>query len=165
MREDDVAVVLQIRRARERTAERALVQAQQAESRATAQRGSLEEACHAFAAQRRAQEAAVSRTLSAGPVSGQQMRVAAAQLAEIVAEAERLRQSAAQAARREAACSEITRDAQRAFATATRDLLGVSMLQRQVDTARRIAAARDADNEMEEAGGLCAASRSVGARP
>jgi hypothetical protein len=165
MRADDVAVMLRIRQARERKAERALVQAQQAQSRAVAERGRIEEAANAFAAQRRAREAAVSRTLSAGPVTGQQMRMAAAQLAGIAADGERLRQSAAQAARREAACADITRGAQRAFATASRDSLGVSTLQRQVDAARRIAAAREADNEMEEVGGLCTASRSVGARP
>jgi Type III secretion protein YscO len=164
MREDDIAVVLQIRRARERTAERALLQAQQAQSDAAAQRGRIEETVNAFATQRGAQEAAVLRTLSAGPVSGQQMRMAAAQLAGIVADAEHLRQNVAEAALREAACAGITRDAQRAFATASRDSLGVSMLQRQVDAARRIAAAREVDNEMEEVAALCTASRSAGAR-
>lgn len=165
MRTDDVALMLQIRRARESSAERALMQAQQAEARAAAQRGRINEALTAFAAHRRAQEAAVSRTLAAGPVTGLQMRLAAAQLAAIVADAERLRQSAEQAARREAACADATRGAQRAFATATRDALGVSMLQRQVDAATRIAAAREADGEMEEAAGLCAAGRLSGARP
>jgi hypothetical protein len=164
MRADDVALMLQIRRARERAAERALTQAQQAQSRAAMQRCKIDEAVNAFAAQRRVQEAAVSRTLAAAPVSGLQMRMAAAQLAGIVADAERLRQSAAQAARREAACADVTRGAQRAFATATRDSLGVSMLQRQVDAAARTAAAREADGEMEEVAGLCAANRSIGTR-
>ncbi len=162
MRTDDVALMLQIRRARERSAERALTQAQQAESRAAAQRGRIDEALTAFAAQRRAQEAAVSRRLAAGPVTGQQLRLAAAQLAAIVADAERLRQSAKQAAQRELACADATRGAQRAFGTATRDALGVSMLQRQVDVATRIAVVREADGEMEEVAALYAAGRRTG---
>lgn len=164
MRADDVALMLQIRRARERAAERALVQAQQALSRATAQRGRIDEAVNAFAAQRRARETAVSRTLAAGPVSGLQLRMAAAQLAGIAADAERLRQAALQAARREAACADATRGAQRAFATATRDSLGVSMLQGKVDAATRIALAREADGEMEEVASARAGARSVRAR-
>ena len=165
MRTDDVALMLQIRRARERSAERAFVQAQQAEARAAAQRGRIDEAVTSFAAHRRAQEAALSRTLAAGPVTGQQLRLAAAQLAGMVADAERLRQSAAQAARREAACADATRSAQRVFATATRDSLGVSMLQRQVDVATRIAAAREVDGEMDEVAGLYAAGPRSGTRP
>lgn len=157
MRNDDVTLMLQIRRARERSAERALVQAQQAQSRAAAQRGKSEEAVSSFAAHRRALEAALSQKLAAGPVTGQQLRLAAAQLAGLVADGERLRQNAAQAARREAACADATRGAQRALATATRDSLGVSMLQRKVDAATRIAAAREADGEMEEVAGLYAA--------
>jgi len=164
MRAEDVALVLQIRRARERSAERALVQAQQAASRAAAQRARIDEAMASFAAHRRAREAALSRTLAAGPVSSQQLRLAAAQLAGMVADAERLRQSAAQAARREAACADATRGAQRAFAMATRDSLGVSMLQRQVDAATRIAAAHEADGEMEEVAGLYAAAPRTGMR-
>ena len=165
MRANDVALMLQIRRARERSAERALVQAQQAESRAAAQRGRIDEVVTSFAVHRRGQEAALSRTLAAGPVTGQQLRLAAAQLAGMVAHAERLRQSAAQAARREAACADATRGARRAFAMATRDSLGVSMLRRQVDAVRRIAAAREADGEMEEVAGLYAAGPRSGMRP
>lgn len=164
MRADDVALMLQIRRARERSAERALMQAQEAESHAAAQRARIDRAVTAFASQRRAHEAAVSRRLASGPVSGLQLRMAAAQLAAIVADAERLRQSAAQAVRREAACADITRDAQRAFATAMRDSHGVSALQREVDAAGRIAAARAADGEMEEAAGLRAAGRRMRVR-
>jgi len=164
MRSEDVALLLQIRRARERSAERALVQAQQAASRAAAQRARINEAVTSFAAHRRAQEATLSRKLAAGPVSSQQLRLAAAQLAGMVADAERLRQSAIQAARREAVCTDATRGAQRAFATATRDSLGVSMLQRQVNAATRIAAAREADGEMEEAAGLYAAAPQSGMR-
>jgi len=156
--------MLQIRRARERSAERALVQAQQAESRAAAQRGRIDAAVTSFAAHRRAQEAALSRTLSAGPVTGRQLRLAAAQLAGMVADAERLRQNAAQAAWREAACADATRGARRVFATATRDSLGVSMLQRQVDAATRVAAAREADGETEEVAGLYAAAPRTGMR-
>jgi hypothetical protein len=165
MRAEDVALMLQIRRARERSAERALMQARQAESRAAAQRGRIDEAVTAFAAQRRAGERAVSRTLAAGPVTGQQLRVAAAQLAAMLADADRLRHSAEQAARRETVCADATCDAQRACATATRDALGVSMLQRQVDVAARIAAAHEADREMEEVAGLRAAGRRGGAQP
>ena len=164
MRTDDVALMLQIRRARERSAERAWVQAQQAQSRAAAQRGKSEEAVSSFAAHRRAQEAAVSRKLAAGPVTGQQLRLAAAQLAGLVADAERLRQNTVQAARREAACADATRGAQRAFAAATRDAHGVSMLQRKVDAATRIAAAREADGEMEEVAGVYAAGPRTGKR-
>jgi len=164
MRTEDVALLLQIRRARERSAERALVQAQQAASRAAAQRGRIDEAVTSFATHRRAQEVALSRTLAAGPVTGQQLRLAAAQLAGMVADAERLRQNALEAARREAGCADATRGAQRALATATRHSLGVSVLQRQVDAATRIAAAREADGEMEEVAGLYAAGPRGGAR-
>jgi hypothetical protein len=97
-------------------------------------------------------------------VTGQQLRLAAAQLAGLVADAERLRQNAAQAARREAACADATRGAQRAFAAATRDAHGVSMLQRKVDAATRIAAAREADGEMEEVAGVYAAGPRTGKR-
>jgi len=164
MRTEDVALLLRIRRARERSAERAVVQAKQAASRAAAQRGRIDEAVTAFAAHRRAQEAALSRTLATGPVTGQQLRLAAAQLAGMVADAERLRQSAAQAARREAACADATRGAERALATATRDSFGVSTLQRQVDAATRITAAREADGAMEEVAGLYAVGPRSGAR-
>jgi len=165
MRTDDVAVVLRIRRAREHSAERALVQAQQAVSRASVQRGKTEDAVAAFAIQRRAQEETVLRTLSAGLVTSQQMRVAAAHLAGIVAHAESLRQSAVRAAQQEAACTDIARGAQQAFAAATRDCLGVSTLHRQVDAAERIATGREADRNMQEVAGVCSASRSVGPSP
>lgn len=161
MRTDDVARIRQIRQARERAAERALVQAQQAQARAAAQRARIDAALTAFAATRRAREEAVSRTLATGPVSGSQLRMAAAQLAAIAADGERLRQSATQAAQREAACADITRDAQRAFAAASRAALGVTALQGQLDAAARIAEARAADAEMEEVAG----SRMAGPGP
>jgi len=164
MRTDDLALLLRIRRARERSAERTLVQAQQALSRAAAQRGRIDEAVTSFAAHRRVQEAALARTLAAGPVTGQQLRLAAAQLAGMVADAERLRQNAVQAARREAACADARRGAERAFATATRDSLGASTLQRQVDAGRRITAAREAEGEMEEVAGLYSVGPRSGAR-
>ena len=164
MRTEDVALLLRIRRARERSAERALLQAQHAASRAAAQRSRIDEAVTSFEKHRRAQEAALSRTLTAGPVTGQQLRLAAAQLAGLVADAERLRQNALQAALREAACADARRGAQRALATAIRDSLGVSTLQHQVDAAARIAAAHEADGEMEEVAGLYRAGRRGGAR-
>lgn len=159
MRSDDVGRILQIRQARERAAERALVQARQAEARAAAQRGRIDDALAQFAEQRRAREEAVSRSLASGPVTALQIRLAAAKLAAIAADGERLRQGAAQAARREAACAEITRDAERGFASASRDALGVTALQRELDTASRRAEARKADAQMEEAAGSRAPGR------
>jgi hypothetical protein len=162
MHSDDVAVVLQIRRARERSTGAALLRAQQMVLRATAQRGDSERAVAAFALQRQAREAAVSRTLTAGPISAHQLRMAAAELAGIAAHAESLRQTVTRAVREEAACVTDARTAQTGFAAATRAALGVSALHERVDAAARRASVRKADSRIEDPAGI---GRSIGALP
>jgi hypothetical protein len=95
MTPNDIAVLRRIKRAREQRAELALRQAQAAQLRAVkaCERADL---AAEFAVERRGQEASVYRELAAGPIPGQRLRQAAAQLSGIVVYAEVLGQRATQ---------------------------------------------------------------------
>lgn len=154
MTANDIAVLVRIKQAREQRAETASRQAHSAQLRAVKARRRAELATAEFAEERPAQEAAVYRTLAAGPISGQRLREATAQLSGIVAYADVLGQRAVQAAQHEAACAETSSAARRSHATAVRDSLGVSMMRERLDAAVRSAADRSHDTEMEELAAL-----------
>lgn len=155
MTQDDLAPLLRIKQAREQRAEAALRQAQAAQLRAVKARGRAAQAEADFATERQAQEAAIYRTLSAGPIPSQRLRQTAAQLSGIAAYASVLGQRAAQAARHETACAETSEAARRAHAAALRDTLGVVTLHQQLDTAARAATEQGQDAELEEASAHC----------
>jgi hypothetical protein len=165
MTANDIAVLVRIKQAREQRAETALRQAHSAQLRAVKARHRAELAAAEFAEERPAQEAAVYRALAAGPISGQQLREAAAQLSGIVAYAEVLGQRAAQAAHHETACAETSSAARRGHAIAVRDSLGVAMMGERLDAAMRSAADRSHDTEMEELAALSGPARPGCARP
>jgi hypothetical protein len=150
MQTDDIAVLLRIKQARQQRAETALRLAQAAQLRAVKARGRAELAAAEFATERPAKEAAVYRTLTAGPIPGQLLRQAAAQLSGIVAYAEVLGQRVAQAGRHEGACAETSIAAQRAHAAALRDSLGTTTMHQRLDAAARVATQHHHDAELEE---------------
>jgi Type III secretion protein YscO len=154
MTADDIAALLQIKQAREQRAERALRQAQAAQLRAVRARTRADLATAAFAVERRGQEEAVYRVLSAGPIPGQRLRQAAAQLSGIAAHADMLGQRAAQATRHETACVDTSDAARRMYASASRESLGVASLHGQLAAATRATAEQSHDMELEEAAAL-----------
>ncbi|HUB45096.1 MAG TPA: YscO family type III secretion system apparatus protein [Acetobacteraceae bacterium] len=149
MRSDDVTALRQIRRARVQSAEVALRRAQAAQHGAAAARLRAEQAAADFAAARGAQEAAIQRSLCAGPVPAHHLRQAAAQLSGIAAHAAVLQQRAQQATTQEAACDHAAGTARRAHAVAARAALAVDLLTRRLDAAARKAAEQDLEAELD----------------
>ena len=154
MSPDDIAALLRIKQAREQRAEHALRQAQAAQLRAVRARARADLAAAEFLVERRGQEEAVYRVLSAGPIPGQRLRQAAAELSGIAAHADMLGQRAAQATRHETACVETSDAARRMYASASRESLGVASLQEQLAAAARAAAEQSHDMELEESAAL-----------
>lgn len=151
----DIAVLRRIKQAREQRTELALRQAQAAQLRAVKARERANLAAVEFAVERRGQEASVYRELAAGPIPGQRLRQAAAQLSDIAAYAEVLGQRAAQAAPHEIACAETSGAARRVHASALRESLAVATLHQRIAAAARVATEQMRDIELEEAAALC----------
>ena len=155
MNSDDIDVLLRIKRAREQQAGIALHRARAACARATKACGRAEVAVAGFAAARPAEEAAIYRHLTAGPVPVHRLRYAAAQLSEIAAQAEALRQRLAQAGQHAEAC-DVTREAARGkHVTAQREVMGASAALARLDVAAYEAGERRQDAELEELAGQC----------
>lgn len=153
MYSDDIDVLLRIKRAREQRAEIALHQAQAACVRARKAHGRAEAAVTDYAATRPVDEAAIYRSLTAGPVAAYQLRRAAAQLSEIAAQAEVLRQRLVQAGEHEAACDTTSEAARGTHATASREVMGASAARTRLDLAAHVARERFQDAELEELAG------------
>lgn len=108
-----------------------------------------------YAATRPADEAAIYKCLSSGPVAAHQLRRAAAQLSEIAAQAEVLRQRLVQAEQHEAACDTTSDAARGTHAAASREVLGASVARARLDVAAYAAGERRQDVELEELAGQC----------
>jgi len=155
MRPDDVAALRRVKQAREERAKAEFGRAQSAELRAVKVRARAGQAMADFAVERHAQEAAVHRALSAGPIPGQRLRQAAAQLSELAAQADILRQREREAARHEAACIETSQAARRAYAASLREALAVTALQHELDAAARVSSEQQHNREMDEVASPC----------
>jgi hypothetical protein len=158
MTPDDIATLLRIKRAREQRAEVALQQAQTARTRAVKAREAAEQAADVFRRQRPAQETAIYRLLTAGPLPGSRLRLAAAQLSGIAAHGQMLRQQVLQAARDETTRGQTSATAQSEHATAMRASLGAAMMHQRLDSAQREADEQHQDADLEEVAGRCRAA-------
>jgi hypothetical protein len=154
MTPDDIAALLRIKQAREQRAEHALRQGQAAQLRAVRARARADLAAAEFAVERRGQEEAVYRMLYAGPIPGQRLRQAAAQLSGIAAYGDMLGQRVTQAARHETACVETSSATRRTYASASREALGVASLHQRLTAATRTATEQSHDMEVEESAAL-----------
>ena len=150
MHPDDAAALHRVKQAREQRAKAELGRAQSAQLRAAKVRARAEQATADFAVERHAQEAAVHRALSAGPIPGQRLRQAAAELSELAAQADILRQRSRDASRHEAACIETSQAARRTYTASLREALAVAALQHEVDTAARASAEQQHNRELDE---------------
>jgi hypothetical protein len=151
----DIATLLRIKRAREQRAEVALQQAQTARTQAVKAREAAEQAADGFGRQRPAQETAIYRLLTAGPVPGSQLRLAAAQLSGIAAHSQTLRQQVVQATRDETICGQTSATAQNEHAAAMRASLGAAMMRQRLDAAQREADEQHQDADLEEVASRC----------
>jgi hypothetical protein len=152
---NDIDVLLRIKRAREQRAEIAARQAQAACLRARKAHGRAEVAVTDYAAARPAEEAAIYRSLTVGPIAAYELRRAAARLSEIAAQAEVLRQRLVQAEQHEAACDVASDAARGLHAAASREVLGASAARARLDLAAYAVDERRQDAELEEVAGRC----------
>jgi ABC-type transporter Mla subunit MlaD len=150
MHPDDAAALHRVKQAREQRAKTEFGRAQSAELRAAKVRARAEQAAVDFAVERHAQEADVHCALSAGPIPGQRLRQAAAELSELAAQADILRQRSRDAVRHEAACIQTSQAAQRTYAASLREALAVAALQQELDTAARASAEQQHNRELDE---------------